>query len=316
MDALRGFSELALGSRLKRLSDFVMKEVQCTYDYFNIEFDPYLFPIIKIIDNKNGVTNVEIKTALKLSQPAISQAVNKLIAKELLHLESDTIDKRKKILTLSDKGKHLVARMKPLWAVIDNVIKEYTTHSSNSLTEHLNKLEDKLQHKSLSKTIINMAKMEVNNDFEIINYDERYAPNFYDLNIEWLKTYFYVETFDEEVLSKPEHYIINKGGYIFFAKRDDLILGTVALMPTHDPLVYELTKMAVLSNQRGQKIGQRLMQHCIDFAQANGFKALMLYSNTILENAIYIYKKYGFIELELEKDSPYERSNIKMELTL
>ena len=152
--------------------------------------------------------------------------------------------------------------------------------------------------------------------FEIIPFDNNHARDFYNLNIEWLKTYFYVEAFDEEVLSKPNTYIIGKGGHIFFAKRDDLILGTVALMPTQDPLVFELTKMAVLPNQRGQKIGQHLMQHCIDFAKANGFKALMLYSNTLLENAIYIYKKYGFIELELEPDSPYERSNIKMELKL
>ncbi|WP_298896067.1 helix-turn-helix domain-containing GNAT family N-acetyltransferase [uncultured Psychroserpens sp.] len=316
MDALRGFSELALGSRLKRLSDFIMKEVQYTYDHFNIDFDPYLFPVIKIIQNKKGVTNVEIKKALKLSQPAITQAVNKLISKDLLKLENDKLDKRKKILTLSKKGETLVVRMKPLWRAIDIVVKYYTLHSSNSLTEHLNKMEDKLQHKSLSEAIINMAKKEVSNNFEIINYDVQYAQSFYDLNIEWLKTYFYVESFDEEVLSKPDTYIINKGGHIFFAKRGDTILGTVALMPTETPLIFELTKMAVLPNQRGQKIGQHLMQHCIDFAKANNHKALMLYSNTILENAIYIYKKYGFIELELEKDSPYERSNIKMELRL
>lgn len=150
--------------------------------------------------------------------------------------------------------------------------------------------------------------------FEIIPFENRYAKEFYELNIEWLKTYFYVEAFDEEVLSKPETYIISKGGHIFFAKRDAHILGTVALMPTNDPKVFELTKMAVLPNQRGQKIGQQLMQHCIDFAKTNHFDALMLYSARILENAIYIYRKYGFVELPLEPDNPYQRSDIKMEL--
>ncbi|MFT4612249.1 MAG: GNAT superfamily N-acetyltransferase [Gammaproteobacteria bacterium] len=152
--------------------------------------------------------------------------------------------------------------------------------------------------------------------FEIIPFDNTYAKNFYDLNIEWLKTYFYVEPFDEEVLSKPQTYIINKGGHIFFAKSSDTILGTVALIPTNDPLVFELTKMAVLPNLRGQKIGQQLLQHCIDFAKENSFKSLMLYTATKLENAIYIYRKFGFIELELEKDCPYQRSDIKMRLKL
>ncbi|WP_040278501.1 GNAT family N-acetyltransferase [Psychroserpens damuponensis] len=150
--------------------------------------------------------------------------------------------------------------------------------------------------------------------FEIIPFDRTYSKNFYQLNIEWLKTYFYVEPFDEEVLSQPETYIINTGGHIFFARSGQTILGTVALMPTHNPLVFELTKMAVLPSQRGQKIGQRLLQHCIDFAKANNFESLMLYSATKLENAIYMYRKFGFVVLDLEKDSPYKRSDIKMEL--
>ena len=150
--------------------------------------------------------------------------------------------------------------------------------------------------------------------FEIIPFDNTYTKSFYDLNIEWLQTYFCVEPFDQEVLSKPETYIINKGGYIFFAKSNDTIFGTVALMPTIDPLVFELTKMAVLPNLRGQKIGQQLLQHCIDFAKENSFNSLLLYSAKKLENAIYIYRKFGFMELELEKDCPYQRSDIKMEL--
>ncbi|WP_430468076.1 GNAT family N-acetyltransferase [Winogradskyella ouciana] len=147
---------------------------------------------------------------------------------------------------------------------------------------------------------------------EIIDYDNKYAKNFYDLNIEWLKTYFYVEPYDEEVLSKPDKYIINKGGYIFFAIKGNKVVGTVALMPTEENGILELTKMAVLPEERGQKIGQKLLQHCIDFAKSKNLKALLLYSATKLENAIYLYRKYGFKELDLEPNSPYQRSDIKM----
>ena len=87
---------------------------------------------------------------------------------------------------------------------------------------------------------------------EIIPFDKQYAKDFYDLNIEWLKTYFYVEPYDEEVLSKPETYIINKGGHIFFVRKAHQILGTVALMPTEHDKVFELTKMAVLPSARGE----------------------------------------------------------------
>lgn len=154
-----------------------------------------------------------------------------------------------------------------------------------------------------------------NEDINIINFKPEFSNYFYELNIEWLQTYFVVEPFDEEVLSKPQQYIIDKGGHIFFAKLNDEIVGTVALMPKDD--TFELTKMAVSPNYRGYKIGQHLMQHSINFAKDTlQLSNIILYSNTVLENAIHIYRKYGFIEIPVEENSPYERSDIKMKLDL
>ncbi|WP_144669601.1 GNAT family N-acetyltransferase [Dokdonia sp. Hel_I_53] len=149
---------------------------------------------------------------------------------------------------------------------------------------------------------------------EIISYNSQYAKDFKKLNIEWLETYFYVEPYDLAVLSDPEHYIIHKGGFIFFAKEDNKILGTVALMPTSQEDIFELTKMAVLPESRGRGIGKHLMEHCISFARTHEKPSLILYSNTVLENAIHIYKKYGFKEIPVEANASYERANIKMEL--
>ncbi len=151
---------------------------------------------------------------------------------------------------------------------------------------------------------------------EILPFDTIYSQAFYHLNIEWLKTYFYVEPFDEEVLSHPKKYIIDKGGHIFFVKYGDTIVGTAALMTTENASVFELTKMAISPNLRGQKIGHKLLQYCINFAKTQDFEALILYSARKLENAIHIYRKFGFTELQLEKNSPYKRSDIKMELKL
>ncbi|WP_246067723.1 GNAT family N-acetyltransferase [Changchengzhania lutea] len=132
--------------------------------------------------------------------------------------------------------------------------------------------------------------------------------------MEWLKTFFYVEPYDEKVLSDPETYIIKRGGHIFFATLENKVVGTVALMPMNNLDAFELTKMAVSPRHRGFKIGQKLMQHCLDFAKTNDIPKLIIYSNTKLENAIYIYKKYGFFEIPIEAESPYDRSDIKMEL--
>lgn len=150
---------------------------------------------------------------------------------------------------------------------------------------------------------------------QIVPFHTDYTQAFYDLNVEWLETYFYVEPYDKEVLSNPITYIIEPGGYIFFAIDNDLVVGTVALLK-RDKNAFELTKMAVSPNQRGKQIGQKLMQHCIDFAKSESLSGLYLYSNTLLENAIHIYRKFGFQEVEIPKDNPYKRSNIKMDYPL
>jgi GNAT superfamily N-acetyltransferase len=158
--------------------------------------------------------------------------------------------------------------------------------------------------------------MNTSPTIEIIAYDNIYATDFYNLNIEWLKNYFVIEPYDEKVLSKPETYIIAKGGYIFFAKLENEIVGTVAFMPIEEKGTFELTKMAVSPAHRGFKIGQKLMQHCLDFAREQEFKRLLLYSSRKLENAIYIYRKYGFIEVPVEANCVYKRCDIKMEYPL
>lgn len=149
----------------------------------------------------------------------------------------------------------------------------------------------------------------------VIPFEPKYAEAFKDLNIEWLEHFFVVEPHDEEVLGNPQKYIISPGGNIFFVKNEDKIIATVALMKMEEG-VFELTKMAVSPEVRGQNIGQKLMDHTLSYARSQGWDKLIIYSNRKLENAIYIYKKFGFKEIPLEKDLPYDRADIKMELPL
>ncbi|MEE9363006.1 MAG: GNAT family N-acetyltransferase [Cellulophaga sp.] len=150
---------------------------------------------------------------------------------------------------------------------------------------------------------------------EVIAFESRYAKDFASLNIEWLEKYFVVEPHDAELLQKCEETIIAKGGYIFFARIGNAIVGTFSLIKVADG-VYELGKMAVSPKFQGRKIGQVLMEFCIAYAKEQGWRKILLYSNRILKNAIHIYEKYGFKEVHLEEDSPYQRSNIKMKLSL
>ena len=149
----------------------------------------------------------------------------------------------------------------------------------------------------------------------ILPFEPKYAAAFQALNLRWLEAYFYVEDKDRELLEECEANIIDKGGFIFLAEYEGHIAGCFALIRLADG-VYELGKMAVDPNYQGLKIGQQLMQYAINLGRSENWEKIILYSHTKLESAIYIYRKSGFREIEMEPHTPYARSNIKMELEL
>jgi GNAT superfamily N-acetyltransferase len=150
---------------------------------------------------------------------------------------------------------------------------------------------------------------------KIIPFESKHAVDFRDLNIAWLEKYFFVEAKDKILLDDCENSILGIGGYIFMAEYENSIVGCFSLIPYKEDN-YELGKMAVDPNYQGLKIGQQLLSYAIEFAKKNKWKAITLYSSTKLPTALHVYRKYGFKDLELEKDLPYARSDVKMELSL
>ena len=152
------------------------------------------------------------------------------------------------------------------------------------------------------------------NLIEIEDYKPEYDEKFREISYEWLQEYFTVEPIDVEFLSDPKKKIIDEGGHIFFGKYKDKIVGTCALLKKTADEFY-LSKMAVLKKNRRKKIGTRLLEKAIETAKALGAKLIVLETNTKLEAAINLYKKFGFMEVPLQK-SDFAKVNMRMQLNL
>ncbi len=148
-----------------------------------------------------------------------------------------------------------------------------------------------------------------------VPFESQYAKDFKALNIEWLQTFFVVEPYDDLVLSNPVEQIIFPGGAIFMLQLNKIIIGTFAFIKKENG-VYEFSKMAVRPSERGKGYGNKIVQFVIHYAKQQHWDKLILYSSTILENSIHLYRKYGFIEVPIDPDIKYARGNIKMELDL
>ena len=149
---------------------------------------------------------------------------------------------------------------------------------------------------------------------EIINYTPQYKDDFKRLNVEWISTYFTVEPHDLVQLDDPEGYILSKGGHIFFAQKDEVIVGTVALIKVSDTS-YELAKMGVSPQYQGLGAGKKLALKVIEEAKRLGGNYLSLESNQILIPALTMYKSIGFVEIPMG-ETPYARANFKAEMYL
>lgn len=155
---------------------------------------------------------------------------------------------------------------------------------------------------------------KLNAMLEIIPYSDKYAAVFKVLNLEWLDKYNLTESHDLMILDDPKGTIIDHGGVIYLAKSGDEIVGTAALMNEGDG-IFELAKMAVTPTFRGKGISKLLIERCIDAAKNMHAKKIILFSNSQLQTAISLYKKYGFKHVDVT-DAPFLTADIKMELSL
>lgn len=65
---------------------------------------------------------------------------------------------------------------------------------------------------------------------KIIPFSDNLQDYIKILNYEWLEKYFRIEEGDRISLSNPKKEIIDKGGFIFYAKLEGEIVGTVSLL--------------------------------------------------------------------------------------
>ncbi|MFQ5563917.1 MAG: GNAT family N-acetyltransferase [Parvularculaceae bacterium] len=71
------------------------------------------------------------------------------------------------------------------------------------------------------------------------------------------------------------------------------IIGTLGLKAL-SPTVCELRKMYLRAGARGKGLGARLLRHAIERAKELGFRRIELETASVLEEAIGLYRKFGF----------------------
>ena len=148
---------------------------------------------------------------------------------------------------------------------------------------------------------------------EIVWFNKKYSEQFFILNKVWIEESWRLEDSDKKDLLNPDK-IVENGGQVFFALENKIPVGTAAMIKSSDDR-FELAKMTVQEDCRGNGVANMLMDECLKFAKENKAKEIFLISNDSLRIARNLYDKYGFKEVDLDSQK-YDRGNVKMRLNL
>ncbi|HEY9642188.1 MAG TPA: GNAT family N-acetyltransferase [Coleofasciculaceae cyanobacterium] len=314
MDFYLRTGKVALGSRLRRLSETLTEDAAKIYALYEVPLDPKWFPVFYVLAHQEGASITEIAQMIGHSHPSVSQIVKEMNTKGLTITDKYVEDARVSIVRLSDQGKQLVPQIEKQCIDVTQAVEQLLSETQHDLWKAIEEVEFLLTSKSLLDRVREAQKAREREQIEIIDYSPEFYDDFKRLNYEWIEKYFKLEEADYQSLHHPDEKILQPGGHIYMARHHGKIVGTCALIKM-DNDTYELAKMAVTETARGKGIGWLLGQATIHKARDLGAKVIYLESNTALEPAINLYQKLGFQRI-VGHASSYERCNIQMELKL
>lgn len=315
MSIINQLGYIAIGTRFRMITERLMQDADKIYKSMDLDFEPRLFIVFYLINQRKQITTTELAEQLGYSQPAITQIVNILLKKKIIRSVKSKNDSRKKVITIAPKGDEMLLKLIPIWQEIENSAKDLFSATGYDILLVLDKIESELAKKTIYNRVIDKIKENQRCEVTIREYDPAHKELFRDLNYEWLNKYFVIEEKDKLILGNPEEEILGKGGYIFFAEYENEIAGTVALIK-HGENEFELSKMAVTEKFQGKQIGKSLGLAAIEKVRSLNADVLFLETNSTLIPALSLYKKLGFNQVEMKEKSDYKRATLRMELDL
>lgn len=142
---------LFFGSRLRRISENFLADVNLVYKKHQIRFEAAWFPVFYMLSQKESLSIREISTELETSHSAASQLVTKLQEKGLIRALADKEDGRKKKVQLTPKGQKLLHQVIPIWNAMQAAMEELLQESeySRQLMQAITETEQAFKKASL-----------------------------------------------------------------------------------------------------------------------------------------------------------------------
>ncbi|MEM9477672.1 MAG: bifunctional helix-turn-helix transcriptional regulator/GNAT family N-acetyltransferase [Pseudomonadota bacterium] len=237
-----------------------------------------------------GHQNVsDIRTLLKLDTGLLSRLLRSLEAEGLIETKPNPADRRGRVTTLTPKGKEE-------FDIYETLSDE---RAAAILARH------KSAHRLLeAMDVVTVALSRENIVFEEADYTSdiaRFCLNAFATELSArLNLEFDLKQSGDPELSQMKH----PNGTFVVARLDDMPVGCVGVKGNGTDLA-EIKRMWIAPAARGLGLAHRLMDTAVGAARVLGIKTLRLDTNSTLVEAIGLYRKLGWKEIERFNDDPY-----------
>jgi DNA-binding MarR family transcriptional regulator len=113
-DFLRELEFLGVTARLKRLSDGLSTSIRELYRVRGVDLEPGWHLVLLYLEGRTA-TPSEIAASLKLSQPAVTKTINRMVLRGYLDVRPEDADARKKNVRLSAKARDRMPDFARIW---------------------------------------------------------------------------------------------------------------------------------------------------------------------------------------------------------
>src|ERR1044071_1595111 len=132
MDFFNQTGKMAIGSRLRLLTDKITTDAAAIYNLYHVDLQPKWFPVFHVLSQGN-FTITAIAQQIGHSHPSVSKIVAEMSKKGLITEKKGKQDGRKNMVSLSKKGKELTEKIKDQYTDITAAVEAISKEAQHDL---------------------------------------------------------------------------------------------------------------------------------------------------------------------------------------
>ena len=133
MNLINELGELALSTRMVRLSEQCRRDVTRIYNEHHLDFESKWFPVLYVLAKKKILGVIELADEIGYTHPSVIALVKEMQKKKLVKSVLSKTDRRMRMLSLTQKALNMITEFQPLWDDFRAVSKQVYNNGSSLL---------------------------------------------------------------------------------------------------------------------------------------------------------------------------------------